>query len=67
MASDFELSDKDEVRSFFNKLRQSFLDWNYIADDTDAYKAKEKEINELYASKNGKIKDEATELLKDGE
>ena len=67
LASDFELSDKDEVRSFFNKLRQSFLDWNYIADGTDAYKAKEKEINELYASKNGKIKDEATELLKDGE
>ena len=67
LASDFELSDKDEVRAFFNKLRQSFIDWNYIADGTDAYKAKEREINELYASKNGKIKDEATELLKDGE
>ena len=67
LASDFELSDKDEARTFFNKLRQTYLDWNYIAWDTAEFKAKEKEIDELYVSKNGKIKDEAADMLKDGE
>ncbi len=67
LASDFELKDKDEARSFFNKLRQSYIDWNYIAEGTDGYRSKEKEIDELYASKNGKIKNEAVELLEDGE
>ncbi len=67
LASDFELADKDEARTFFNKLRQTYLDWNYIAWDTAEFKAKEKEIDELYVSKNGKIKDEAADMLKGGE
>lgn len=67
LASDFELKDKDEARVFFNQLRQKSLDWNYIAWDTPEFKAKEKEIDELYASKNGTVKAEASEMLKDGE
>lgn len=67
LASDFELSDKDEARSFFNKLRQTYLDWNYISWDTPEFKAKEKEIDELYASKKGTVKAEAADMLKGGE
>lgn len=67
LASDFDLKDKDEARLFFNSLRQLYLDWNYIEWKTDAFEAKEKEIDSLYALKNGKLKGEALEFFKDGE
>ena len=67
LASDFELSDKDDARGFFNQLRQKFLDWNYIPWNTDEFKAKEKEILDLYASKKGTIQASAMDLFKDGE
>lgn len=67
LASDFDLKDKDEARLFFNSLRQLYLDWNYIEWKTDAFDAKEKEIDSLYALKNGKLKGEALEFFKDGE
>lgn len=67
LASDFDLKDKDEARLFFNNLRQLYLDWNYIEWKTDAFEAKEKEIDSLYALKNGKLKGEALEFFKDGE
>ena len=67
LASDFELKDKDEARTFFNQLRQKSLDWNYVAWDSAEFKSKEKEIDELYTSKKGTVKTEAAALLKDGE
>lgn len=67
LASDFDLKDKDEARLFFNSLRQLYLDWNYIEWKTDAFDSKEKEIDSLYALKNGKLKGEALEFFKDGE
>ena len=67
LASDFELKDKDEARTFFNQLRQKSLDWNYVAWDSAEFKSKEKEIDELYTSKKGTVKAEAAALLKDGE
>src|SRR5574344_1401201 len=30
LGSDFDLEDKDSARTFFNQIRQKFLDWNYI-------------------------------------
>ena len=42
LASDFELKDKDEARTFFNQLRQKSLDWNYVAWDSAEFKSKEK-------------------------
>ena len=67
LGSDFALKDKDEARTFFNQMRQKFVDWNYISETTSDYKAKEKEIDDLYASKNGTLQAEADQLLKDGE
>ena len=67
LGSDFDLKDKDEARAFFNQMRQKFGDWNYIAEDSGDYKAKEKEIDELYASKNGTLQAVAATLLKGGE
>ena len=67
LTSDFELTDKDDARGFFNQLRQKFLDWNYIPWNTAEFKAKEKEILDLYASKKGTIQASAMDLFKDGE
>lgn len=67
LGSEFDLDDKDSSRTFFNQLRQKFLDWNYLGWNTDEFKAKEKEIDELYSSKNGKVQGDVVALLKDGE
>ena len=67
MGSDYELADKDEARNYFNDFRQKFIDWNYTTWMSDEFKAKEKEIEEHYASKNGKLCEEAAPLVKDGE
>ena len=64
LGSDFTLSDKDEARTYFNQLRQKFLDWNYTEFESDDFKKLEKEIDDLYASKSGKLTGEAENLLK---
>ena len=67
LGSDFAVSDKDEARTYFNQLRQKFLDWNYTEFESDEFKKLEKEIDELYASKSGSLSAKAERLLKDGE
>ncbi len=67
LGSDFNLPGKDEARAFFNQLRQNFIDWNYSEWMSEAFKNKEKDIDELYASKSGKSGPQVLELLKDGE
>jgi len=64
LGSSFELADKDEARTYFNQLRQKFLDWNYTEEHSDAFKKVESEIDELYSSKNGKLTAQAESLLK---
>ena len=64
LGSDFELKDKDEARTYFNQLRQKFLDWNYTEENSDAFKKTEAEIDSLYASKNGTLTAQAESLLK---
>ncbi len=64
LGSTFELSDKDEARTYFNQLRQKFLDWNYTEFGSDDFKKLEKDIDDLYASKSGKLTAQAEALLK---
>ena len=64
LGSDFALSEKDEARTYFNQLRQKFIDWNYTEFQSDNFKKIEKEIDELYASKNGKLSAEVEGILK---
>jgi V/A-type H+-transporting ATPase subunit A len=45
LASKFEFAEKDEARSWFNKLRQNFLDYNGSKWQSDEFKALEKQIN----------------------
>ena len=67
LGSDFDLNSKDDARSYFNSLRQLFIDWNYSTWKDDTFVSLEKKIDELYAQKNGKLQKEAAALLKDGE
>jgi V/A-type H+-transporting ATPase subunit A len=67
LGSDFALSDKDEARTFFNRLRQKFIDWNYTEFQSDAFYNTEAEINAFYNEKGGTIGAEAEMLLKGGE
>ncbi|MBR5080470.1 MAG: V-type ATP synthase subunit A [Victivallales bacterium] len=46
----FSFNDKSAARTFFQNLRQAFIDWNYIAWDTDDFKAQEAKIDEQLAT-----------------
>ncbi len=67
LGSEYALESKDEARSFLNRMRQKFIDWNYTEFESEAFAAAEAEINALYADGNGRISREAELLLKGGE
>ncbi|MBR3954843.1 MAG: V-type ATP synthase subunit A [Clostridia bacterium] len=66
LGSEYALADKDSARSFFNRLRQKFIDWNYTAFKSEAFAKAENEIEMLYADGNGRLTAEAEHLLKGG-
>ena len=67
LGSEYTLSDKDEARSFFNRMRQKFIDWNYTEFMSEAFKAREAEIDQQYKDGCGTCSVEAEALLKGGE
>ena len=67
LGSDYAVQNRDDARSFFNQMRQKFIDWNYTEFESEAFKAAEAEIDALYAEGNGEMGPEAKLLLKDGE
>ncbi len=67
LGSEYKLQDKDEARTFFNRMRQKFIDWNYSEFMSNAFKTAEAEIDKQYVSGAGKISREAEMLLKGGE
>ena len=67
LGSNYELNSKDEARTYFNQLRQKFIDWNYSVWQSDAFKKLESDIDSLYSEKSGKLEPTASLLLKEGE
>jgi V/A-type H+-transporting ATPase subunit A len=67
LGSEYALDNKDDARSFFNRLRQKFINWNYTEFESDAFKKAEQEIDEMYNEGQGAISAEAERLLKEGE
>ncbi|MFH1568399.1 MAG: V-type ATP synthase subunit A [Gemmatimonadota bacterium] len=49
----FPFQGRDEARDFFNNLRQLFIDWNYLAWDSDDFKKQQAAIETLIAEKSG--------------
>ncbi len=67
LGSDFVVTDKDGARSFFNRMRQKFIDWNYKPFNSDEFKNTEAEIDAIYAEGKGKTSVSAELILKGGE
>ena len=67
LGSEYVLDNKDDARSFFNRLRQKFINWNYTEFESDAFKKAESEIDEMYNEGQGTISANAERLLKEGE
>ncbi len=67
LGSEFNITDKDDARAFFNKMRQKFIDWNYTTFQSDDFKKAEAEIDELFNEKGGKITASANKVYKGGE
>ena len=51
LMTSYDLSDKKEIRGFFNQLRQEFLDWHATYFETPEFKAQEKKITDFYMTK----------------
>ncbi len=59
--SDYDLSDKDHSRTYFNQLRQKFLDWNGTKFQSDEFKSLENDINEMISSRRTNSQQEIDE------
>ena len=67
LGSEYALDDKDGARSYFNRMRQKFIDWNYTEFRSEAFAGAEAEIDAMYADGKGRLSASAELLLKDGE
>ncbi len=67
LGSEYGLDNKDDARSFFNRMRQKFIDWNYTEFESEAFRKAENEIDAMYLSGKGSLIPEAAALLKGGE
>ncbi len=67
LLSDYELSDKDSARSFFNRMRQKFIDWNYTKFESAEFESAEAEIDSLYADGCGHTSKDAKKFSEGGE
>ncbi len=66
LGSSYSVEDKEEARSFFNNMRQKFIDWNYMEFDNEEFKKIEAEIDKLYCKANGKLSKLVEKIFKDG-
>ena len=67
LGSSYAVGNKDDARSFFNRMRQKFIDWNYTEFESEAFKKAETEIDALYRQGDGKLAATVEKLLKDGD
>ncbi len=51
LMSDYDFEEKNEVRSFFNQLRQAFLDWNGVPQNSPEYEKMKSALIALYKGK----------------
>ncbi|SFG47992.1 V-type ATP synthase subunit A [Oribacterium sp. WCC10] len=51
LMQNYDLEDKDDIRSFFNQLRQEFLDWHGTVFETPEFEAQKKKIADFFKSK----------------
>ena len=57
------IDDKKAARSYFNEVRQKFIDWNDIASDDERFDLYLKEIEELRKSRFASYDKRAEKLI----
>ena len=62
LGSTYALTNKDDARSFFNRMRQRFIDWNYAEFQTEAFMKAADAIDTLYLEGGGKLDSDAASL-----
>ena len=67
LGSSFSVKEKDEARTFFNQLRQNFIDMNYKVFQSAEFKAAEKNLDKTLKDHGTELGEEVKALLKDGE
>ena len=67
LGSYFSFKTKDEARAYFNKLRQSFIDYNYSVWNSPEFKQHETAITGALAEKATGIDEKAAKLIKEAE
>ena len=65
LGSSYSVENKDEARSFFNNLRQKFIDWNYAEFKNEEFSKLEAEIDKLYCKASGKLSKLVEKILED--
>ncbi len=51
LMTDFDIEEKKDIRSFFNQLRQEYLDWNNTVWGSSEFEAQERRLIDFYKSK----------------
>jgi V/A-type H+-transporting ATPase subunit A len=64
LASQFSFPDKNEARSWFNRLRQKFLDYNGSEWKSERFSSLEKEIEAIVTERSGGIEKGAEKALR---
>ena len=67
LGSQFSFASKDEARTYFNKLRLSFIDYNYSAWNSLEFKQHEAAITGAIAEKATGLDEKAAKLIKETE
>lgn len=67
LGSQFSFNTKDEARAYFNKLRQSFIDYNYSPWESPEFKKHEAAITGALADKAIELDEKAAKLIKEAE
>ena len=66
MGAEFSFTDKNDARTYFNNLRQAFIDYNGVEWQTDEFFKREKAMLGTLSEKKVGIDSVAAELLKVG-
>ena len=67
LGSQFSFNTKDEARAYFNKLRQSFIDYNYSPWESPEFKKHEAAITGALSDKATGLDEKAAKLIKEAE
>lgn len=67
LGSQFAFETKDEARAYFNKLRLSFIDYNYSAWNSPEFKKNEAEVIAFIEKKATALDEKAAKLIKETE